>query len=84
MQEASRRAARLLERAQAGEADAVLTEVESILRSPGGDLAAMHFVRAVVFIVRGDLRTALAAVNVMLRAAERERSNGWIANTSGT
>ncbi|MEU4241739.1 GGDEF domain-containing protein [Actinoplanes sp. NPDC026619] len=79
MHEASRRAARLLERAQAGEADAVLTEVESTLRGPGGDLAAMHFVRVVVFIVRGDLRAALAAIELMLRAAEREGSNGWIA-----
>ncbi|GAA0576736.1 hypothetical protein GCM10010172_71930 [Paractinoplanes ferrugineus] len=79
MQGASRQAARLLERAQAGEADAVLTEVDSILREPGGDLAAMHFVRVVVFIVRGDLRAALDAIELMLRAAEREGSKGWMA-----
>ncbi|GAA2615030.1 GGDEF domain-containing protein [Paractinoplanes durhamensis] len=79
MQEASRQAARLLERAQAGEADAVLTEVEAILRAPGGELACMHFVRVVVFIVRGDLRAVLDAVELMVRAAEREGSSGWLA-----
>jgi diguanylate cyclase (GGDEF)-like protein len=79
MQDPSRRAARLLERAQAGEADAVLAEVTAGLGAPGGDLACLHFVRAVALIVQGDLRAALAAVEVMLRAAEREGSNGWTA-----
>ena len=51
MQDSSRRAARLLERAQAGEADTVLAEVTAGLRTPGGDLACMHFVRVVALIV---------------------------------
>jgi diguanylate cyclase (GGDEF)-like protein len=79
MQDPSRRAARLLERAQAGEADAVLAEVTAELGTPGGDLACLHFVRVVALIVRGELRGALDAVEVMLRAAERERSDGWVA-----
>ncbi|WP_433360317.1 diguanylate cyclase domain-containing protein [Actinoplanes sp. CA-142083] len=79
MQDPSRHAARLLERAQAGEADAVLTEVTAGLGAPGGDLACLHFVRVVALIVQGDLRAALAAVEIMLRAAEREGSNGWVA-----
>ncbi|GIF20309.1 diguanylate cyclase (GGDEF)-like protein [Actinoplanes tereljensis] len=79
MRGASRRAARLLERAQAGEADAVMAEVGDIMRKPGGDLACMHFVRVAVRIVQGDLRAALAVVETMLRAAEREGGNGWVA-----
>ena len=77
MQDSSRRAARLLERAQAGEADTVLAEVTAGLRTPGGDLACMHFVRVVALIVRGDLRAVLDAVELMLRAADREGSPGW-------
>jgi diguanylate cyclase (GGDEF)-like protein len=79
MQDPSRRAARLLERAQAGEADAVLTEVSATLRSRGGDLACMHFVRVVALIVLNDLREVLRSVELMLRAAERESSAGWMA-----
>jgi hypothetical protein len=77
MQDSSRRAARLLERAQAGEADAVLAEVTAGLRTPGGDRAGMHFVRVVALIVRGDLRAVLDGVELMLRAADREGSPGW-------
>jgi diguanylate cyclase (GGDEF)-like protein len=72
---------RLLERAQTGEAAAVLAEAEEILRAETGDLAdgpaAIHFVRAVCYISMGDLRAVLAAVELMLRAAEREQSPGW-------
>ncbi len=76
-------ATRLLERAQTGEATAVLAEAEEILRAGTGDLAdgpaAIHFVRTVSYIALGDLRAVLAAVELMLRAAEREQSPGWLA-----
>ncbi|WP_433291505.1 diguanylate cyclase domain-containing protein [Actinoplanes sp. CA-030573] len=84
MQDPSRRAARMLERAQAGEADAVLIEAESLLRLPGGDLACFHFCRVVALIVQGDLRSVLRAVEHMLRAADREGSNGWRAAALST
>jgi len=77
VQDTTRWVARLLERAQAGEGEAVLAEAEEHLRAPGGDRAGMHFVRVVALIVRGDLRAVLAAVELMLRAAVRERSAGW-------
>ena len=77
MHDPSRRAARLLERAQAGEADVVLTEVSAMLHTRRDDLACLHFVRAVAQIVLGDLRGVLESVEVMLRAAEREGSDGW-------
>jgi diguanylate cyclase (GGDEF)-like protein len=84
MQDSSRRAARLLERAQAGEADEVLAEVTELMRAPGGDLACMRFVRVVVQIVRGDTPAVLEEVELMLRAAEAEGSHGWRACALGT
>ncbi len=81
MGDVTRRAVRLLEEAQTGGAADVLATSEAFLRTPTGDLAdgpaAMHFVRVVALIVLGDLRAALAAVDVMLRAAERDGNVGW-------
>src|SRR4051812_24348468 len=81
MHDTTRRAVRLLERAQTGEASTVLTLAESILGGSTGALAdgpaCMHFVRAVAFIVLGELRAGLDAVGLMLHAAEREGSAGW-------
>ncbi|MEV6298815.1 GGDEF domain-containing protein [Actinoplanes sp. NPDC051861] len=81
MREMTREAARLLERAQTGEAAAALARAEEALRSVNGDLAdgpaCMHFVRVVVRIAQADPHGAIAAADVMLLAAEREGSSGW-------
>ncbi|WIM95312.1 GGDEF domain-containing protein [Actinoplanes oblitus] len=81
MRETTLHAVRLLERAQTGDAAAVLAEAETALRAATGDLAdgpaCMHFVRVVAFIARGDQRAAIEAAEPMLRAAEREGSRGW-------
>jgi diguanylate cyclase (GGDEF)-like protein len=81
MGDVTRRAVRLLEEAQTGGAADALVTAEAYLRAPTGDLAdgpaAMHFVRVVAHIVLGDLRAALAAVDLMLQAAERDGNVGW-------
>jgi diguanylate cyclase (GGDEF)-like protein len=73
--------ARLLERAQCGEADEVLRLSETILREPTGDLAdgdaGMHFVRSVALVAQRRTDEALGATELMLRSAEREGSEGW-------
>jgi diguanylate cyclase (GGDEF)-like protein len=73
--------ARLLERAQCGEHAQALSMAEEVLRAPTGDLAdgaaGMHFVRVVALGVVGRTDEALRAVDLMLRAAEREGSPGW-------
>jgi diguanylate cyclase (GGDEF)-like protein len=73
--------ARLLERAQCGEHDDVLRVTERILRERTGDLAdgdaGMHFVRSVTLVVQRRTEEALGATELMLRAAEREGSEGW-------
>ncbi|MEU4621474.1 GGDEF domain-containing protein [Actinoplanes sp. NPDC023801] len=81
MREITREAARLLERAQIGEADAARDRAEEVLRSVSGDLAdgpaCMHFVRMVTFIAQADPAGAIKAADLMLPAAEREGSAGW-------
>jgi len=83
MTDVARRAARLLEEAQAGRAEHVLGVAEAALRARTGDLAdgpaALHFARVVALIMLGAAREGLAAVELMLRAAEREGSAGWLA-----
>ena len=73
--------ARLLERSQCGEHETVLRLAEEALREPTGDLAdgaaGMHFVRVVALGVVGRTDEALRAVELMLRAADREGSAGW-------
>jgi diguanylate cyclase (GGDEF)-like protein len=73
--------ARLLERAQCGEHDEALRLAVEALEGPTGDLAdgaaGMHFVRVVALGVVGRTDEALHAVDLMLRAAEREGSAGW-------
>lgn len=73
--------ARLLERAQCGEHDEALLLAEEALREPTGDLAdgaaGMHFVRFVAQVVQGRTSEALAAVDHMLQAADREGNQGW-------
>ena len=80
MLEITREAARLLERAQIGEADAARERAEEVLRSVSGDLAdgpaCMHFVRMVTFIAKNDPAGAIEAAELMLPAAEREGSAG--------
>jgi diguanylate cyclase (GGDEF)-like protein len=84
MREITREAARLLERAQIGEADAARARAEEVLRSASGDLAdgpaCMHFVRMVTFIAQADPAGAIEAADLMLPAAEREDSAGWRAS----
>jgi diguanylate cyclase (GGDEF)-like protein len=81
MGDMTRRAARLLEEAQTGSAVQARATAEALLSGRTGELAdgpaAMHFVRVVTFIVQGDLRAALAAVELMLHAAERDGNVGW-------
>jgi len=73
--------ARLLERAQCGEHAEVLRLAEEALGEPTGDLAGgpagMHFVRFVALVVQGRSGEALGAIDLMLKSAEREGSNGW-------
>jgi diguanylate cyclase (GGDEF)-like protein len=77
MADTTRRAVRLLERAQAGEAAQVLAEADAIVRTPGGDVACMHFVQVVALSLLGDLDELLATVEVMLATALREGSVAW-------
>jgi diguanylate cyclase (GGDEF)-like protein len=81
MRKITREAARLLERAQTGEAVAARERAEEVLRSVSGDLvdgpACMHFVRVVSFIGQADPAGAVEAATLMLPAAEREGSAGW-------
>ncbi|MFF5287843.1 GGDEF domain-containing protein [Paractinoplanes globisporus] len=81
MTETTRRAARLLERAQSGHARAALDEAESVLRQYTGNIAdgpaGMHFVRAIALANLGDPHAPLPALDLMARAAEREGSPGW-------
>ncbi|MFI5891599.1 diguanylate cyclase [Actinoplanes sp. NPDC051513] len=83
MTDITRRAARLLERAQSGHARAVLAEAERVLAAYPGDIAdgpaCMHFVRAIALANLGDPQAPLPALELMARAAEREGSPGWLA-----
>ncbi|NJP31809.1 GGDEF domain-containing protein [Micromonospora thermarum] len=81
MDDVTLRALRLLEEAQAGGAAQVLAAAESALREASGEIcdgpAAMHFARVVALTRLGDLPAAVAAADLMLAAADRERSVGW-------
>ncbi|WP_433791658.1 diguanylate cyclase domain-containing protein [Actinoplanes sp. CA-252034] len=81
MREITLEAARLLERAQTGEAVAARARAEEVLRSVTGDLvdgpACMHFVRLVSFIAQADPAAAVEAADLMLPSTEREGSVGW-------
>jgi diguanylate cyclase (GGDEF)-like protein len=81
MREITLEAARLLERAQTGEAAAARARAEEVLRSVSGDLvdgpACMHFVRLVSFIAQADPAAAVEAADLMLPSTEREGSVGW-------
>ncbi|MDM4718250.1 GGDEF domain-containing protein [Micromonospora sp. WMMA1363] len=81
MNDVTLRALGLLEEAQAGGAAQVLTVAEAALREATGEIcdgpAAMHFARVVALTRLGDLPTAIAAADLMLAAADRERSVGW-------
>jgi diguanylate cyclase (GGDEF)-like protein len=83
MSEITRQAARLLERAQSGQARAVLAEAEAVLSGRTGDIAdgpaCMHFVRAIAQANLGDPHGPLPALDLMAQAAEREGSPGWLA-----
>ncbi|GAA2529067.1 GGDEF domain-containing protein [Pilimelia columellifera] len=76
-------AVRLLEETQSGAVDEVLPLSERLLRAETGNLAdgraAYHFVRAVSFAVLDQYRESLSAAGLMVTAAERERSAGWLA-----
>lgn len=84
MDAVAKAAARLLERAQSGEPEAALREVEQALREPTGDLldgpAALHFPRIVAMIVLGQHREAITAATVMIEAADRQGCPGWRSN----
>ncbi|MET0422578.1 MAG: GGDEF domain-containing protein [Actinoplanes sp.] len=88
MDEIIERAARLLEQAQAGEAAQALADAESLLLEATGDAAdgpaCLHFVRAISFNMLGDLPAVEDALELMLAAADRERSPGWRACALGT
>jgi diguanylate cyclase (GGDEF)-like protein len=72
---------RLVAAAQQGAADEVRHTAEVRMIELGGSIATgpagLHFVRAVSFFAVNDYRSALAASNLMLAAAERERDAGW-------
>jgi len=71
----------LVAAAQQGAADEVRRTTEARMAEIGGSVeagpAGLHFVRAVAFFAVNDYRAALAAGNLMLAAAERERDAGW-------
>src|SRR6266508_845291 len=75
-------AARLIESAQTGQADAVRRTVEARLVELSGSIeagpSALHFARVVAFRATGDHRAALAACNLMLAAAEREATTASV------
>ncbi|WP_433292368.1 diguanylate cyclase domain-containing protein [Actinoplanes sp. CA-030573] len=81
MSEIAQQAARWLERAQSGHAEAALDFAESMLAEATGDIAdgpaCMHFVRAVALAGLGEPELSLAALDVAARAAERDGSPGW-------
>ncbi|SCG40052.1 GGDEF domain-containing protein [Micromonospora coxensis] len=81
MDEVTLRALSLLEEAQAGGAAQALAVADSALRERTGEIgdgpAAMHFARVVALTRLGDLHAAIAAADLMLAAADRERSVGW-------
>src|SRR2546421_9835470 len=66
---------------QQGAADEVRRTAEARMAEIGGSVeagpAGLHFVRAVAFYAVNDYPSALAASNLMLAAAERERDAGW-------
>ena len=71
----------LVAAAQQGAADEVRHTAELRMIEIDGSVAAgpagLHFVRAVAFFAVNDYRSALAASNLMLAAAQRERDAGW-------
>jgi diguanylate cyclase (GGDEF)-like protein len=71
----------LVAAAQQGAADEVRRATEARMAEIGGSVeagpAGLHFVRAVAFYAVNDYRAALAASNLMLAAADRERDAGW-------
>ena len=81
MDEVTAMAMRLLEEAQTGGAQRVLEVTEAALREPTGELvdgpAALHFARVVGFYSLGDIPASIAAIDLMLIAADREASTGW-------
>jgi diguanylate cyclase (GGDEF)-like protein len=81
MDQVTSQAMRLLEEAQTGGAAQVLAVAEASLRERSGALvdgpAALHFARVVALYSLGDLRGSIAAIDVMLEAADREGSAGW-------
>jgi diguanylate cyclase (GGDEF)-like protein len=74
-------AMRLLEEAQTGGAQRVIAVTEAALRERTGELvdgpAALHFARVVGFYSMGDIPASIAAIDLMLIAADREASTGW-------
>jgi diguanylate cyclase (GGDEF)-like protein len=81
MRNLSRQVVRLLERAQAGDALEVRTLACSLLRESTGDPAdgpaCYHFVNVVTYIAEADPPGALAALEPMLAAAQRDGEGGW-------
>ncbi|MGX6603332.1 diguanylate cyclase domain-containing protein [Micromonosporaceae bacterium Da 78-11] len=79
---------RLLEQAQAGQAAEALAQAEFLLCRTTGVLAdgpaCLHFARAISLNSLGDLPAVDAALELMLAAADRERSPGWRACALGT
>jgi diguanylate cyclase (GGDEF)-like protein len=71
----------LVAAAQEGAADEVRRSAEARMAEIGGSVeagpAGLHFVRAVAFFAVNDYRSALAASNLMLAAADREGDAGW-------
>ena len=88
MDELTQQTVRLLEQAQSGGAADALVRAETLLRAPTGDLAAgpacLHFVRVLALDVLGDRTAVEDALDLMLAAAQREKSPGWHAAALGT
>ena len=83
MDEITRVAVRLLERAQSGHAAESLAEAEELLRARTGDLAdgpaALHMVRVLALNNLGGQHDSFPALDLVVAAAERDGSRGWLA-----
>ncbi len=77
MRDLSGQVVRLLERAQAGDALEVRELAESRLRELTDAPAWLHFVNVATYIAEVDRPGALAALEPMLAAAERDGEHGW-------
>jgi diguanylate cyclase (GGDEF)-like protein len=79
---------RLMQQVQSGEPVEALATADALLGEPTGDIAdgfaGLHFVRVVAFSMLGELAAHDEAIELMIAAAERDRSPGWLAAALAT